>query len=125
MTSSTRLAASSKALRKWAEIVADHRFARDFDAQPIELRGEEKGIGVHPVRGEQFRSDCDDFSFHFELTRKREAFHFPIEAEESAVRGQDRAMARQERKAHQAAAAEHEFGARHPEKFARCRGGPA
>ena len=46
------------------EIVADHGLARDFDAQAVELRGKEKGIGVDPVRGEQFRSDCDDFSFH-------------------------------------------------------------
>ena len=46
------------------EFIADHRLARDFNAQAIELRGEEKGIGVDPVRGEQFRSDCDDFSLH-------------------------------------------------------------
>ena len=47
------------------EIIADHRLARHLDAEPVELRGEEKGIGIDPVRGQQFRSDCDDFSFHF------------------------------------------------------------
>ena len=70
-----------------AQLIADHRFPRDFDAEPIELRGEEKGIGVDPVRGQQFRSDCDDFSFHSKLTWKRKAFHFPIDGEERAAGG--------------------------------------
>ena len=111
MTSSTRFSRFVEGVAQWLELVADHRLARDLDAQPVELRGEEKGIGVDPVRGQQFRSDCDDFSFHFELAWKRKAFHVPIDGEERAARGQDGAMAGQQRQADQAAAAEHQFGA--------------
>ena len=80
---------------QWREIVTDHCLARDLDAEPVELGGKEKGIGVDPVRGQQFRSDCDDFSFHFELAWKRKAFHVPIDGEERAACSQDGAVAGQ------------------------------
>ena len=105
------------------EIVADHGLARDFDAQPVELRGEKKGIGVDPVRGQQFRSDCDDFSFHFELARKRKAFHFPIEGEERAAGGQDGAMSRAGARGRRGRCRREQVRRARPEKFARCRGG--
>ena len=59
------------ALERFAEgvanvvvLVADDGLAGDVDAQMVEPRGEEKGIGVDAVGGEQFRTDGDDFSFH-------------------------------------------------------------
>ena len=60
-----------------SEFVADHRLTRDFDAQTIELRGKKKGIGVDPVRGEEFRSDCDDFSFHGWVSAAAAALRLP------------------------------------------------
>ena len=42
------------------EIIADSGLARDLDAEPVELRGEEKGIRVDPVWG-QGRSQGLDY----------------------------------------------------------------
>ncbi len=44
--------------------IADHGFVSHANAELVQLGGEEKRIGIEPVRREQFRTDCDDFRPH-------------------------------------------------------------
>ncbi len=45
-------------------IVPDDRFAYHLDAELVQLFGQEKRVGVHAVRSQQFRTNRDDFRFH-------------------------------------------------------------
>ena len=55
----------AESFRKEFAIVADDGFPHDLDADAIQLFGQEKRIGIQPVRGQKLRANGDDFSFHF------------------------------------------------------------
>ena len=45
-------------------IVADHVLGRHFDAQIVQLLGEEKRIGIDPLGRQHLRADRDDLGVH-------------------------------------------------------------
>ena len=49
--------------------ISDDGFSRELNAEQVELRRQKQRIGVHPVRREQFRTNCDDFGFHVRINR--------------------------------------------------------
>ena len=61
---SARSSACSNDERISSGRVADHGLVHHAQADLIQLRCQEKGIGVQPKRGEQFGTDCDDLSLH-------------------------------------------------------------
>ncbi len=45
-------------------VVADNRLANDFDADLVQLSGQEERVGVGAVRSQHLRTDGNDFRFH-------------------------------------------------------------
>ncbi len=81
-------------------IVAHNRLAHHFDAQLVQLFREEKGIGIHAVRRQKFRTNGDDFSFQHDRrivsAEQRQPVNTPVEAEERIGRCDHCAAGRQQ-----------------------------
>src|SRR5665213_2550165 len=110
---STRFAASSKAARSGARsspttVLRVTSIPRRFSCAVMnrELVSTRSGVSSSDPT-----AMISAFMFCFRSAWKREAFHFPVDGEECARCGQNGAVSRQKREAHDAAAAEDEIGA--------------
>src|ERR1700722_8062144 len=109
ITSSTRWHASSNALRNGAR--SSPTTVLRVTSMPSRLSSAVRKRELVSTRSGVSSSDPTAMisAFMIELAWKRKAFHFPIDGEERAGGGEDRAVAGHEREAHEAGAAKNKF----------------